>query len=210
MWGVNRRIQRLKTIYPINFDCVITAPINEPFSRAKGLDYGANFVCTNPNELMFFVDVDIFFNAQAVKTIRLLTIQGQTVYFPIVYSTFGNSHRNTTLRGMQKLENVEGYWRQFGYGMVAMYKSDYIGMDVKIRGWGKEDITLYDTFLRKKPHIELIRSSDPDIVHLYHPVKCDSHIPKDQLQMCLSSSYSNFRSTLDAALAIQRYGIVEW
>ena len=110
----------------------------------------------------------------------------------------------------QGRKELQGYWRQFGYGMVAMYRSDYIGMDLSIHGWGKEDVTLYDQFLRTKPHLELIRSADPDIIHLYHPVQCDPNLPADQLQMCYASSYSNYRSTVDAALEIEQLNITHW
>ena len=220
---VATKLKSLKDKYPTSFKYTMSKPLHEAFSRAKGLDYGAKFVCKNPNELMFFVDVDIFFNLEAVNTIRFLVLQGKTVYFPIVYSTFGSSKFQTDInldnnqnngdfrwRNISHFEDIQGYWRQFGYGMVAMYRSDYIGMDLSIHGWGKEDVTLYDQFLRTKPHLELIRSADPDIIHLYHPVQCDPNLPTDQLQMCYASSYSNYRSTVDAALEIEQLNITRW
>ena len=216
--NVARKLRKLKDTYPKSFNYTMSEPLHEAFSRAKGLDYGAKVVCKNPNDLMFFVDVDIFFNLEAVNTIRFLVIKGKTVYFPIVYSTFGSSKMLSDRdvlgasywRNITKFDDIQGYWRQFGYGMVAMYKSDYIGMDLSIHGWGKEDVTLYDHFLKTKPHLELIRSADPDIVHLYHPVICDPNLPNDQLQMCYASSYSNYRSTVDAALEIEHRNITDW
>jgi len=217
--NVARKLRKLKDTYPKSFNYTMSEPIHEAFSRAKGLDYGAKIICKNPNDLLFFVDVDIFFNLEAVNTIRFLVIKGKTVYFPIVYSTFGNNKMlldsdqyldDSYWRNITQFHDIQGYWRQFGYGMVAMYKSDYIGMDLSIHGWGKEDVTLYDLFLKTKPHLELIRSADPDIVHLYHPVNCDPNLPNDQLQMCYASSYSNYRSTVDAALEIEHRSITDW
>lgn len=40
-----------------------------------------------------------------------------------------------------------GYWRAFGFGIVAMYKSDLQsvgGLDTSILGWGGEDVDLYE------------------------------------------------------------------
>lgn len=40
-----------------------------------------------------------------------------------------------------------GYWRAFGFGIVAMYKSDLKavgGLDTSILGWGGEDVDLYE------------------------------------------------------------------
>ena len=210
---VKEKLETMKEKYPNKFRYVLTPPINETFSRAKGLDYGVRFVCESQSDLMFFVDVDMFFNVEAVNTIRLLTIKGKSVYFPIVYSTFDQStgrNKPTEWNNVTDFTTVSGYWRQFGYGMVSMYKSDYVGMDLTIHGWGKEDVTLYDHFLEHKPHLELIRAADPDIIHLYHPVKCDPNLPNDQLQMCHASSYSNYKSTLDAALEIERLNITHW
>ena len=79
-----------------------------------------------------------------------------------------------------------------------------------VMGWGKEDVALYGHFLRTNPHLELIRSADPHIIHLYHPVHCDLNLPTDQLQMCYASSYGNYRSTVDAALEITQLNISNW
>ena len=220
---VERMLTTLKDRYPKEFNFSITNPIRAPFSRARGLDYGAKLMCKNPNDLMFFVDVDIFFNLEAVNTIRFLVIQGKTVYFPIVYSTFGNSNYHDMMqpdeeeniiasswRNVTNFDNIQGYWRNHGYGMVAMYKSDYVGMDLSIHGWGKEDVALYRRFQDTKPHLELIRSADPNIIHLYHPVHCDPNLPTDQLKMCYKSSYGNYRSTIDAALEVEQLNITHW
>lgn len=33
---------------------------------------------------------------------------------------------------------------RFSLRVVALFKSDYIGMNLSIKGWGKEDVDLYD------------------------------------------------------------------
>jgi hypothetical protein len=58
---------------------------------------------------MLFTDVDILFGVSGLTSIRLLASEGQSVYFPIVFSTFKNSAENFHKDG-------SGYWRHFGYG----------------------------------------------------------------------------------------------
>ncbi len=66
--------------------------------------------------------------------------------------------------------------------MVALHKSDYIGMNLGIRGWGKEDVDLFDRFLGRQD-LSVFRSCDPDFVHVYHPVVCDKSLNKDQVEI---------------------------
>ena len=42
----------------------------------------------------------------------------------------------------EMFSNNKGYWRMFGCGQVALYKSDLDnagGFNTDIKGWGKED-----------------------------------------------------------------------
>ena len=161
--------------------------VHAGFSRGLALEKGID--SCDEDDLVFFVDVDVHLETAALDTIRLLAKKGKSVYFPIVFSHFGG---NTS----------KGYWRQHGYGMAAMYKSDFIGMDLSIHGWGKEDVTLYDKYLTKT-NITIFRASDPHIVHMYHHVNCDPNLSKDQLKMCTSSYANNFRSDTDAAIMLR-------
>ena len=61
---VKEKLEKMKEKYPNKFRYLLTPPINETFSRAKGLDYGVRFVCEGQSDLMFFVDVDMFFNIE--------------------------------------------------------------------------------------------------------------------------------------------------
>ena len=66
------------------------------------------------------------------------------------------------------------------FRVVALHKSDYIGMNLGIRGWGKEDVDLFDRFLGRQD-LSVFRACDPDFVHVYHPVTCDKTLSKDQV-----------------------------
>ena len=95
------------------------------FSRAKALDIG---VSTLENEdLMFFVDVDIVFTRSALIRIRLNTVANLRIYFPIVFSQYDPKivYGNQKERGGFIIHDESGYWRQFGFGIVTLYKADY-------------------------------------------------------------------------------------
>ena len=43
-----------------------------------------------------------------------------------------------------------GFWRDFGFGMVCVHRGDldYQGGISDLHGWGGEDVTLYESFLK--------------------------------------------------------------
>ena len=44
-----------------------------------------------------------------------------------------------------------GHWVYYGYGMVCLYKADYMavgGFDLHIKGWGGEDVDLYKKVIK--------------------------------------------------------------
>jgi hypothetical protein len=68
---------------------------------------------------MLFTDVDILFTRQALTTIRLMTLENHSVYFPIVYSLFrddDNNNNNNNDNNNYFDDRKSGYWRYFGYG----------------------------------------------------------------------------------------------
>ncbi len=68
---------------------------------------------------MLFTDVDILFTKQALTTIRLMTLENHSVYFPIVYSLFrddDNNNNNNNDNNNYFDDRKSGYWRYFGYG----------------------------------------------------------------------------------------------
>ena len=74
--------------------------------------------------------------------------------------------------------------------MVALHKSDYIGMNLGIQGWGKEDVDLFDRFLARND-LSIFRACDPDFVHVYHTVSCDKKLSRDQVSPESESRVSN-------------------
>ena len=94
-----------------------------------------------------------------------------------------------------ELGDVSGYWRQFSYGMVALYNSDLRlsgGFDLSIQGWGKEDADLYDKIVAAG--LDVFRAGDVGLFHVYHQIHCDRQLPTDQLAQCLNTQLQTWLS----------------
>jgi chondroitin sulfate synthase len=160
------------------------------FARAKALDLGAKQCSVD--DLIFCVDVDIVLTQDAINRIRLNTIQGVQVYYPIVFSQYDPSvlcgNQSNCKIEMFNFDHRMGYWRQFGFGIAAMYRSDLErvgGYDTGIQGWGKEDVDLFDKVVQS--NLTIFRAVDTGMIHAFHPIKCDVNLEPSQFQMCIGS-----------------------
>lgn len=99
--------------------------LNETFARALALEYGASHVA-HPDDLLFFIDVDMIFNSKALMRIRLNTVRSKSVYFPIVFSQYDPQIVYNSFESPNNflITQDTGYWRQFGFGIVSLYKTD--------------------------------------------------------------------------------------
>ncbi|XP_046553957.1 chondroitin sulfate synthase 1-like isoform X1 [Haliotis rubra] len=184
---------------------------NGAFNRGRGLELGAS-KCKS-DALLYFIDVDIVLRKDALNRIRLNTKQGFQVYFPIVFSQFDpttvcqddSQHcacpsPNNCLIKPYDFHHDTGYWRQFGFGIAAMYRSDMLsvgGFDLSIEGWGKEDVDLYTKFIES--NITVFRSIDPGMTHAFHPIECDASLETNQMTMCINSKAQSYGSVWQMA-----------
>ena len=169
--------------------------VDGEFSRGIALETGIS-QCKE-NDLLFLIDVDVVFSPGVVQRVLLNTIQGQRVYFPIVFSEYDPKLFPPELKDAETFEisNDRGYWREYGFGIAAFYKSDFRtvgGFDTNIHGWGKEDVQLFDKFIRT--NLTVFRAPDPELLHLYHPIKCDSKLSHSQHEMCLGTQANTLGS----------------
>lgn len=193
-----RLINNLQKKYPYSIIKVLTS--EEEFSRGRALQLGVNEL--QENDLMLFIDVDMVFDVDSLERVRRNTVQNSKVYFPIVYSLYDphliNEIFNETMWMCPKngpIDDTHGFWRPFGFGIVAIYKSDYIrlgGFDLHISGWGSEDVTFYDNVI--KSDLKIVRSVDPGLIHIFHSVKCDEKLDNNQKIMCLGTKASTLGS----------------
>ncbi len=168
--------------------------------------------------MLFFIDVDILFTSDFILRARLNTIEYKQVYYPIVYSEYdpddsveaikvltnkadivnsknGNSRRQRMRSSQFDFDMDNGYWRQFGFGIVAVYGSDLKrvgGFDTSIVGWGKEDVDLYEKFIRS--NMTVFRSVDPGLIHIFHKIECDASLAAEQMIMCMGSKATSIAS----------------
>lgn len=184
------------------------------FSRGLALQKGTE-KCQK-NDLMFFIDVDIVFNADALLRVRLNTITHKQIYFPIVYSQYNPKivySKDFNEDGPQikpdnefLINKKNGIWRQFGFGIASVYKSDFErigGFNTNITGWGFEDVDFYHNAIKSKTII--LRSPDPGLIHVFHPVTCDNNLNKTQKDMCLGTKISMFGSLYNLEQYVKKH-----
>ena len=141
---------------------------------------------------------------------RLNTIENKQVYYPIVFSEYDPEETVDIIsrKNDPKVTNAsserafhydfdldKGYWRHFGFGILASYYSDLKrvgGFDTSIVGWGKEDVDLYEKFL--KSDLVVFRTVDPGLVHVFHKIECDAGLNNEQMLMCLGSKATSIAS----------------
>ncbi|CAG9565853.1 unnamed protein product [Danaus chrysippus] len=88
-----------------------------------------------------------------------------------------------------------GYFRQYGFGILGIYKCDFMrvgGFDLNIKGWGLEDVQLFETLI--KSNLTVFRIADETLVHIFHSVDCDKNLEKSQFLMCLGTKASTYGS----------------
>lgn len=197
------------------------------FSRGAALTEGLK-QC-GPEDLAFFVDVDMMFNYDTLRRIRINTIKYHQAYFPIVFSEFNpdvlhgeefnkfnfdpvvtnddlgkvvNSEEKmkldqeiANLKYTKEINDDNGYFRQYGFGILSIYKCDFEregGFDLNIKGWGMEDVQLFETLI--KSNLTVMRIPDNSLVHIFHSVECDKNLEKSQFLMCLGTKASTYAS----------------
>jgi len=191
-------INTLKQKYPNHRLAAVEMP--GMFSRGVALQHGSTLY--NADDLLFFIDVDMYMHHSTLQRIRINTVLGNQVYFPIVFSQYDpqfvceKSNISCPLRTSPFQFDVQyGYWRQFGFGIVGMYNGDLKkvgGFDLEIKGWGKEDVDLLQKFINF--NVTVFRAVDTGLVHIFHSIVCDPTLDPSQYQMCLGSKAASYAS----------------
>ncbi|KAK2583356.1 hypothetical protein KPH14_009352 [Odynerus spinipes] len=163
------------------------------FSRANALHEGASKM--KDDDLLLFIDVDIVFTNFALHRIRLNTLMDKRIYFPVVFSEYDPKivYGDSKKHDRYAITEVSGYWRQFGFGIVSLYKKDYDavgGLDLSIRGWGKEDVVFFEKVVKSK--IEIFRAADRNLIHVFHDVECGKELSEIQLSMCMGTKAGTY------------------
>lgn len=159
------------------------------FSRGRGLQIGAE--SCEDDSLLFFCDIDMLFTADFFRRMLSNVVPG-VAFYPIIFSQYDPHYVGQITNDFEIQEN-SGFWREYGYGMVALYKSDFDkagGFDVKIEGWGLEDVYLATNVISRG--VNVFRANDPNLVHLFHTKHCDPELSPQQYDGCLKTKASHF------------------
>lgn len=131
------------------------------FSRVDGLNAAADMV-ENSGEILFFLDVDMYFSSTFSQAIRSRVIEGKQVFYPVSYSFNENG---------SPPETKNGFYREGGLGNMGMYKSDHEKNRWYKNGdatkWGNEDNIMFAELAYKS--YKSFRTYEPSFFHIYHP-----------------------------------------
>eukprot|EP00794_Sanderia_malayensis_P014092 gene14092-15564_t len=138
----------------------ITLQQQQHFVKLKGIQAGLDLV-QDPQSIVLLMDLHIQIPNNFFELIRKHCIIGKMAFNPIVLRLFsGRSSRNPA-----------GYWEIMGFGVMAMYKHDWMKLPRldKIStksSWGGEDWLVVDYIA--KAGIEILRLKVPGFFHYYH------------------------------------------
>ncbi|KAM6986451.1 chondroitin sulfate synthase 3-like [Aplochiton taeniatus] len=193
-------LQDYQRRYP-RADLVVT-PMTGAFSRGLALELGSARLADDA--LLFFCDVDLLFDGEALRRCRDNAVRGRQVYFPVVFSQYDPKivYGGNQTPGDSEFVFTEksGFWRDYGFGIACVFKSDLAGaggFDTAIQGWGLEDVDLYAKVIDSG--LRVFRSQEPGMVHVYHPVQCDLSLEPKQYKMCMGSKASTYASAMQLA-----------
>ncbi|XP_001626215.2 beta-1,4-N-acetylgalactosaminyltransferase 3 [Nematostella vectensis] len=145
----------------------IVKTVSKPgkYSRREAFNVAINLV-TDPNSIVLLTDLHLEMTSLLLKDIRKHCIQGQQVYTPVIIRQGKCSSPRVPMWG------YIGYWETLGFGIVAMYKSDWDRTggfkfdDSNKHKWGGEDYELVDSVVEAGLGFE--RVGCPYIYHYMH------------------------------------------
>jgi hypothetical protein len=144
--------------------------------------------------------------------------RGHTMYFPVVFSRYNpaiiarharamgiTGKRRKWLASPDTVTQDTGQFRDYGFGMVAMFAGDARaagGFDAGIEGWGGEDVDFHGRALARGYMVW--RMYDPAAVHDYHGKDCTGLRGTSRHTQCLASKYKQEGNQLQLAVALAR------
>ncbi len=143
------------------------------FNRSFGLNRSAAASTGEPEDIIFFVDADMWLPADFVATLNQYIVPGQC-YFPICYSLYENKPREIfddepPLSKTWVPRRANGWWREEGWGNCGFTRADFADVgpwDEAIgKTYGKED---NDMARRANEKLVRHRLRCPGLYHLWH------------------------------------------
>lgn len=178
------------------------------FSRSKALHTAITHL--ESDQLIFVCDVDMKVTPPFLERCRRNTIQGKRVYYPEFFKLYNMDYVywNQPRPKHVSLKRANGHWAYYSFGMLCIYKSDYLavgGMDTNIEGWGEEDVQFFSKVIRSR--LDVLRAPDKSLSHRWHEKHCAKNLSSKQYKHCLSSQQENLADRKELARYIQEKGV---
>ncbi|KAK3726999.1 hypothetical protein QZH41_019038, partial [Actinostola sp. cb2023] len=139
------------------------------YSRRESFNLAVELV-TDPHSIVFILDLHLTMGVGLLNDIRKHTVEGQLMYAPIIIRQWDHT------TPQHKYKGNYGFYETYGYGLVAMYKSDWDrvgGFPTPYKAgtykWGGEDYDLMDSVFKKG--LDHVRVKCPYVYHYYHERK---------------------------------------
>jgi len=141
-----------------------------------------------PSEILFLADLDLEFDVGFVERCRNYPLQGQQVYFPVMFAKINPSvlsYMNHTM-----LENTisqhSGYWLIHSYSVACVYAADLFATTSQtgFKGIPNEvdTIEVYNSLMEKG--YEIIRAIDKGLKRAYSQKRCDLDLYGEEHHPC--------------------------
>ena len=209
-----KKLNILKLTYP-EARLNITQGIGK-FSRGRALDLGMERLPSS--SLVFLCDIDMIIKHDFLNNCKRNAIQGKQVYYPEFFKYYNMDyvyHFSRKSQGIPIINRKHGHWATYSYGMLCLYKSDYISVgrfDLSIEGWGGEDVSLAKSILRRD--LEIFRAPEPFLLHQYHDKVCSAHLTPLQFSQCISSRNEDIADRSQLAEYVfyleNKYQVKQW
>ena len=178
------------------------------FSRGKALHNGILHIPSD--QIIFICDVDMKIEPPFFDRCRKNTIQSKRVYYPEFFKLYNMDYVYWKEQRPKEiyLKRQNGHWAYYSFGMLCMYKSDYItvgGLDTAVQGWGDEDVQFFQKVIRRR--LEVLRAPDPALSHRWHEKHCPHTLKSSQYKHCLSSQQENLADRKELASYIYKVGV---
>ena len=170
---------------------------------------------SRPSEVLFLADLDFDFDGGFLDRCRSLPIQGQQVYFPIVFSltnpTFLASLNHTVMEGT--VSQHTGHWMVPSYSAACVYAADLLALSTQsdLKGMLNEvDIVEVYRVLMERGY-EVVRAPDKQLKRVYSMGRtCDLDLvglTHDSCKIRGNSHESEYLQTQLSALLFDHEGV---
>ncbi|XP_077978424.1 chondroitin sulfate glucuronyltransferase-like [Glandiceps talaboti] len=168
------------------------------------------------NTLMFLSSVDLILANEFLNRVRMNSIQGWQVFFPMAFSLYDPDivHRSSTKSESAKMDVIRdnGHFDTYMYEFAGFYNSDYIKA---IKIWRQKypkldrmhsDTDFFNMFLNLDVHA--FRAVEPSLKRAFHPRVCNPVLSEDYYKRCQQSNAEGMGSRSQLARYLFDQGVL--